>query len=86
MPPPPFDLPFDLQTATSITVLLNPQTSYLEMVFGLFKTPAGNNVETAQEEAPKFERVVWYREPGLRALYWHAFILCVSSASTGYDG
>ncbi|TDZ35399.1 Lactose permease [Colletotrichum trifolii] len=40
----------------------------------------------AQEEAPQFERVVWYRDPGLRVLYWHAFILCVASASTGYDG
>ncbi|KAK0387335.1 hypothetical protein NLU13_5648 [Sarocladium strictum] len=40
----------------------------------------------AQEEAPEFEHVVWYKDPGLRILYWHCFILCVSSASTGYDG
>ncbi|KAF6826680.1 hexose transporter protein [Colletotrichum plurivorum] len=40
----------------------------------------------AQEEAPRFERVIWYKEPGLRKLYWHAFILCIASASTGYDG
>ncbi|WYZ46733.1 hypothetical protein EsH8_IX_000958 [Colletotrichum jinshuiense] len=40
----------------------------------------------AQEEAPEFERVTWYQDPGLRKLYWHAFILCVGSASTGYDG
>lgn len=40
----------------------------------------------AQEEAPEFEHVVWYKDPGLRILYWHCFILSVSSASTGYDG
>ncbi|KAI8285881.1 Lactose permease [Colletotrichum sp. SAR 10_98] len=40
----------------------------------------------AQDEAPQFEHVTWYRDPGLRALYWHAFILCIASASTGYDG
>ncbi|KAI8246947.1 Lactose permease [Colletotrichum sp. SAR 10_96] len=40
----------------------------------------------AQDEVPQFEHVTWYRDPGLRALYWHAFILCIASASTGYDG
>lgn len=40
----------------------------------------------AQEEAPEFERVKWTSDPGLRALYWHCFVLLVSSASTGYDG
>lgn len=40
----------------------------------------------AQEEAPQFERVNWRKEPGLRKLYWHAFVLCIASATTGYDG
>lgn len=40
----------------------------------------------AQDEAPRFERVIWYREPGLRKLYFYAVILCVASATTGYDG
>ncbi|KAI8307589.1 hypothetical protein K4K61_003476 [Colletotrichum sp. SAR11_59] len=40
----------------------------------------------AHKEAPQFKHVTWYRYPGLRALYWHAFILCIASASTGYDG
>lgn len=40
----------------------------------------------AQQEAPKFEHVNWTKEPGLRKLYWHAFVLCIASATTGYDG
>lgn len=47
---------------------------------------AANEEAQAQEEAPKFERVTWYQEPGLRKLYFYAFILCVASATTGYDG
>lgn len=43
-------------------------------------------LQQAQDEAPEFEHVVWYKDPGLRILYWHCFILSVSSASTGYDG
>ena len=54
---------------------------------GIFsKKPQATAVATAQEEAPQFERVVWYREPGLRKLYFYAFILCIASATTGYDG
>lgn len=40
----------------------------------------------AAEEAPDFEKVSWYRDPGLRKLYFYAFILCIASATTGYDG
>lgn len=40
----------------------------------------------AAEEAPKFERVDWKSDPGLRKLYFYAFVLCVASATTGYDG
>lgn len=55
---------------------------------GIFKRQAPNKEATivAQEEAPKFERVSWTKEPGLRKLYWHAFVLCIASATTGYDG
>lgn len=54
---------------------------------GVFsKKPQATAVTAAQEEAPQFERVVWYREPGLRKLYFYAFILCIASATTGYDG
>ncbi|KAK3329759.1 general substrate transporter [Apodospora peruviana] len=40
----------------------------------------------AQEEAPKFEQVNWRKDPGLRKLYFFAAILCIASATTGYDG
>ncbi|KAJ0108515.1 hypothetical protein N8I77_004753 [Diaporthe amygdali] len=55
---------------------------------GLFKRSAPNKEATivAQQEAPKFEHVNWMKEPGLRKLYWHAFVLCIASATTGYDG
>lgn len=55
---------------------------------GLLTTTAPKKDATlsAQEEAPQFERVNWRKEPGLRKLYWHAFVLCIASATTGYDG
>lgn len=55
---------------------------------GVFKKSAPNKEATivAQQEAPKFEHVNWMKEPGLRKLYWHAFVLCIASATTGYDG
>lgn len=54
---------------------------------GLFnRKPNERAVVQAQEEAPKFERVEWTKDPGLRKLYFYAFILCVASATTGYDG
>lgn len=52
----------------------------------VFKKPNKEATEESQNEAPKFEKVTWYRDPGLRVLYWYAFVLCVSSATTGYDG
>lgn len=55
---------------------------------GLFnrQAPKKDVVVAAQEEVPKFEKVDWRKEPGLRKLYWHAFVLCICSATTGYDG
>ncbi|CZR60860.1 related to hexose transporter protein [Phialocephala subalpina] len=43
-------------------------------------------LEVAQAEAPEFEQVTWYTDPGLRKLYFWCSILCVASATTGYDG
>ncbi|KAI6383267.1 hypothetical protein MCOR25_000186 [Pyricularia grisea] len=43
-------------------------------------------LEVAQAEAPRFEHVVWYKEPHLRKLYVCAAVLMVASATTGYDG
>lgn len=36
-------------------------------------------------EAPHLRKVDWKRDPGLRKLYFWAFILCIASATTGYD-
>lgn len=40
----------------------------------------------AQAEAPEFEEVTWYKDQGLRKLYFWAAVLCIASATTGYDG
>jgi sugar porter (SP) family MFS transporter len=54
---------------------------------GIFdKKPNADAVALAQEEAPQFEHVQWTKDPGLRKLYFYAFVLCVASATTGYDG
>jgi hypothetical protein len=37
-------------------------------------------------DAPRFEKVVWYKEPHLRNLYTLSIFLLVASATTGYDG
>lgn len=44
------------------------------------------DVDVAQAEAPRFEKVSWTREPHLRKLYLYAVVLMVASATTGYDG
>ena len=44
------------------------------------------DVEVAQAEAPHLARVEWRKEPGLRKLYFYCIIICVASATTGYDG
>lgn len=45
-----------------------------------------DNIDLAQAEAPRFEKVIWYREPHLRNLYALIIFLLVASATTGYDG
>jgi sugar porter (SP) family MFS transporter len=45
-----------------------------------------NDVAIAQAEAPQLAHVKWWKEPGMRQLYFYAAILCVCSATTGYDG
>lgn len=50
------------------------------------KKPNGEATVQAQDEAPDFEKVNWVKEPGLRKLYFFAVVLCVASATTGYDG
>ena len=38
------------------------------------------------DEAPKFEKVVWHKDPNMRKLFFWSSILCIASATTGYDG
>jgi hypothetical protein len=49
-------------------------------------TQKAADVEIAQAEAPQLPRVNWRTDPGLRKLYFYAFIICIASATTGYDG
>jgi len=39
-----------------------------------------------RSDVPHFERVVWYKEPHLRKLYFLTIFLLIASATTGYDG
>ena len=55
------------------------------MVKGGVPTKA-EELEIAQAESPEFERVYWRSDPGLRKLYALCAVLCVASATTGYDG
>lgn len=43
-------------------------------------------LEVAQAETPELEKVRWWVDPGLRKLYFWAAVLCVASATSGYDG
>jgi sugar porter (SP) family MFS transporter len=43
-------------------------------------------VDVANAEAPDFEIVNWWSDPGLRRLYLWCTVLCIASATTGYDG
>jgi sugar porter (SP) family MFS transporter len=45
-----------------------------------------HNRDVAQAEAPRFEKVTWYKEPHLRKLYGMSIFLLIASATTGYDG
>jgi hypothetical protein len=62
----------------------------MKPVFDKFKPQAAAtkhaDLEVAQAEAPHLARVNWRSDPGLRKLYFYAFIICIASATTGYDG
>ncbi|KAJ5620923.1 hypothetical protein N7510_004907 [Penicillium lagena] len=42
--------------------------------------------DAAVAETHQFRRVIWYKDPGMRKLYSLAMVLCLASATTGYDG
>lgn len=56
------------------------------MASRMIRNQAVDNREEVLAEAPDFFRVEWKQSPGLRKLYFYAAILCVASATTGYDG
>lgn len=56
------------------------------MGLSVIKPRKTDNVEIAQADAPQLPEVTWWSDPGLRKLYFYAAILCVASATTGYDG
>jgi hypothetical protein len=62
---------------------LHSLTSFL---FQGLRTSRVGHLEIAQAEAPHLARVHWRSDPGLRKLYFYAFIICIASATTGYDG
>jgi len=43
-------------------------------------------IEAARAEAPEFRQVTWWKDPGLRKLYALSAVVCLASATTGYDG
>ncbi|KAJ5355922.1 General substrate transporter [Penicillium concentricum] len=45
-----------------------------------------SDLDATQAARPELEKVNWWQEPGLRRLYCWAAVLCVASATTGYDG
>jgi hypothetical protein len=56
------------------------------MVPQIKKASHNEEVAIAQAETPELEKVHWLGDPGLRKLYFYAAIVCVASATTGYDG
>ena len=42
--------------------------------------------QAVRAEAHQFEHVTWYKDRGLRKLYFYCMIACLASATTGYDG
>lgn len=52
----------------------------------LVQSTATQELDAAREQAPKFAKVTWYKEPHLRQLYFLSIFLLIGSATTGYDG
>jgi sugar porter (SP) family MFS transporter len=55
-------------------------------IFGGLAKGKDDQLAIAQAEAPRFEKVTWYKEPHLRKLYFLSLFLLIASATTGYDG
>lgn len=55
----------------------------IKQVIGL---STDEKTQRIRDKAPKFEHVIWYKDPGLRVLTFYSVVLCVSSVGTGWDG
>jgi len=55
------------------------------MPFGI-STGKKEAVVEAQESAPQIPKISWSKSPNMRKLYFYCIILCICSATTGYDG
>jgi hypothetical protein len=44
-----------------------------------------DDAENVQPTEPYLAQVEWRKDAGLRRLYFYAFIICIASATTGYD-
>ncbi|KAI3576565.1 hypothetical protein IWW34DRAFT_746524 [Fusarium oxysporum f. sp. albedinis] len=55
------------------------------MPFAVGTATTKQDLAVAQAEAPQLAKVKWWADPGMRVLYFYAAILCVCSATTGYD-
>ncbi|KAK4569730.1 hypothetical protein LTR86_002698 [Recurvomyces mirabilis] len=56
------------------------------MASKLAKAPHQEEREEALAAAPEIPRVIWHKSPNMRKLYFYAMILCINSATTGFDG
>jgi hypothetical protein len=60
-------------------------TCWLTMASNILRTSKQANVEVAQAERPNLQHVIWYKDAGLRKLYSLAAVICLASATTGFD-
>jgi hypothetical protein len=51
-----------------------------------FTKPKSEQTAEVQAAAPEIPKVDWKKSPNMRKLYFYCVILCVASATTGFDG
>jgi len=56
------------------------------MVGNFLKNERKDRVAEVRAAAPHLQHVSWTKSPNMRKLYFYCGILCVASATTGYDG
>jgi hypothetical protein len=81
--------PLQVDRTLVVQALTNLSTSILhwDHRYILSKMPAIASAGPAvSADTPEFEKVNWRKMPNMRKLYWHACVLCIASATTGYDG